>query len=33
MPVERSCGGVIFKDKKYLLLKYGWGHWGFVKGN
>lgn len=33
MPVERSCGGVIFKDKKYLLLKYEWGHWGFVKGN
>ncbi|HDN96282.1 MAG: diadenosine tetraphosphate hydrolase [Thermoplasmata archaeon] len=33
MPVERSCGAVIFKDKKYLLLKYEWGHWGFVKGN
>ncbi|RLF46620.1 MAG: diadenosine tetraphosphate hydrolase [Thermoplasmata archaeon] len=33
MPVERSCGAVIFKDGKYLLLKYGWGHWGFVKGN
>ncbi len=33
MPVERSCGAVIFKDGKYLLLKYEWGHWGFVKGN
>lgn len=33
MPVERSCGGVIFKDGKYLLLRYEWGHWGFVKGN
>ncbi|HHF55760.1 MAG TPA: NUDIX domain-containing protein [Thermoplasmatales archaeon] len=33
MPVERSCGGVIFREGKYLLLKYGWGHWGFVKGN
>ena len=19
--------------RKYLLLKYGWGHWGFVKGH
>lgn len=33
MAVEKSCGGVIFKEGKYLLLKYGWGHWGFVKGN
>jgi len=33
MAVEKSCGGIIFKDGKYLLLKYGWGHWGFVKGN
>jgi len=30
---ERSCGAVIFHGKKYLLLKYGWGHWGFVKGH
>lgn len=30
--VERSSGGVIFNDDEYLLLKYGWGHWGFVKG-
>ncbi len=33
MPVERSCGAIIFKGEKYLLLKYEWGHWGFVKGN
>jgi len=32
MAFEFSCGGIIFKDKKFLLLKYGWGHWGFVKG-
>ncbi|MEA2053779.1 MAG: NUDIX domain-containing protein [Candidatus Thermoplasmatota archaeon] len=32
MPVERSCGAIIFHNGKYLLLKYGWGHWGFVKG-
>jgi len=31
--MERSCGGIIFYGKEYLLLKYGWGHWGFVKGN
>ncbi len=33
---EKSCGAVIFyggKDRKYLLLRYGWGHWGFVKGH
>jgi 8-oxo-dGTP pyrophosphatase MutT (NUDIX family) len=29
---EKSCGAVIFHEGKYLLLKYGWGHWGFVKG-
>ena len=33
MPAEKSCGAIIFKDGKYLLLKYEWGHWGFVKGN
>jgi len=33
MPVEKSCGAVIFHENEYLLLKYGWGHWGFVKGN
>ena len=31
--MERSCGAVIFHENLYLLLKYGWGHWGFVKGN
>jgi|SRR3989344_1885469 len=33
---EKSAGVIIFlKDNgiKYLILKYGWGHWGFVKGN
>lgn len=30
---EQSCGAVIFSDDAYLLLRYGWGHWGFVKGN
>ncbi|MFO8133292.1 MAG: bis(5'-nucleosyl)-tetraphosphatase [Thermoplasmatota archaeon] len=33
MPVERSCGAVVFNDGGYLLLRYGRGHWGFVKGN
>ena len=33
MAMERSAGGVIFCGELYLLLKYGWGHWGFVKGN
>ncbi len=31
---ERSAGAVIFsKDMQFLLLKYGAGHWDFVKGN
>ncbi len=32
---EKSCGIIIYrcdKKKEYLLLKYGYGHWGFVKG-
>ncbi|KAA0003433.1 MAG: NUDIX domain-containing protein [Thermoplasmata archaeon] len=34
MPFERSCGVILFnKEKNFLLLKYGWGHWGFIKGN
>jgi len=33
MPVERSCGAVVFNGDAYLLLQYGRGHWGFVKGN
>jgi 8-oxo-dGTP pyrophosphatase MutT (NUDIX family) len=34
--MEKSCGAVIFSKngkREYLLLKYGWGHWGFVKGH
>jgi len=40
---EVSCGAVIFRGggregkegakREYLLLKYGGGHWGFVKGH
>jgi len=33
---EKSCGAVVFlknSDAKYLLLRYGAGHWDFVKGN
>ncbi len=33
MPTERSCGAVVYNRDGYLLLRYGWGHWGFVKGN
>lgn len=36
MEKEASAGVIVFKqDKeiKYLLLQYGLGHWGFVKGN
>lgn len=34
MPFEHSCGVVIFhKEKGFLLLRYTYGHWGFVKGN
>ena len=31
----KSCGAVIFhknEERKYIILKYAWGHWGFVKG-
>jgi len=31
--MEKSVGAVIIKDNKYLILKYGLGHWGFVKGH
>jgi len=34
--MEKSCGAIIFtrnNTRRYLLLKYGWGHWGFVKGH
>lgn len=31
---ERSAGAAIFsEDMQFLLLKYGVGHWDFVKGN
>ena len=34
---EVSCGAIIFRRTKegikYLLLHYGMGHWGFVKGH
>ncbi len=32
---EKSCGVIIYcgdKERDYLLLKYDYGHWGFVKG-
>ncbi|PDM27063.1 diadenosine tetraphosphate hydrolase [Candidatus Bathyarchaeota archaeon B24-2] len=35
MPVERSCGAIVFKKNdeiKYLLLQYNPKYWGFVKG-
>ena len=31
--MEKSSGAVIYKNDKYLLLKYSMGHWGFVKGH
>jgi 8-oxo-dGTP pyrophosphatase MutT (NUDIX family) len=33
MASEKSCGAVIFKENKYLLLHYEGGHWDFVKGH
>jgi len=37
MPLEKSAGAVIFRKENnniyYLLLHYGLGHWGFVKGH
>jgi len=36
MTLEKSCGAVVFIKKEeieYLLLHYGEGHWGFVKGH
>jgi 8-oxo-dGTP pyrophosphatase MutT (NUDIX family) len=35
MPTEISSGAVVFRETpqtEYLLLRYGAGHWGFVKG-
>lgn len=37
MPDERSAGAVVYRRedgrRRYLLLKYRSGHWGFVKGH
>lgn len=33
MRFEKSAGAVVYQDNKFLLLKYGKGHWGFVKGH
>ena len=36
MPLEKSCGAVIFRRNganTYLLLHYEGGHWDFVKGH
>ena len=30
---ERSIAAVVYYQKQYLLLKYGLGHWEFVKGH
>jgi 8-oxo-dGTP pyrophosphatase MutT (NUDIX family) len=33
---EKSCGIIIYREDKiryYLLLKYNYGHWEFVKGH
>jgi 8-oxo-dGTP pyrophosphatase MutT (NUDIX family) len=30
---EKSIAAVVFHKDEYLLLKYGLGHWGFVKGH
>jgi len=37
MPIEKSAGAIIFRKNKgkiyYLVLKYGLGHWDYVKGH
>ncbi len=33
MKQERSIGAVVFHDDEFLMLKYGLGHWGLVKGH
>ncbi|MGV9171706.1 MAG: NUDIX domain-containing protein [Promethearchaeia archaeon] len=33
MKYENSVGAVVYKGNECLLLKYGMGHWGLVKGN
>jgi bis(5'-nucleosidyl)-tetraphosphatase len=36
MPIEKSAGAIVFrrqnKEIKYLIIKYGWGHWEFPRG-
>lgn len=33
MKEEHSIAAVVYHEDQYLLLKYGLGHWGFVKGH
>jgi bis(5'-nucleosidyl)-tetraphosphatase len=33
MKKEHSIAAVVYNENQYLLLKYGLGHWGFVKGH
>ncbi|MBD3343386.1 MAG: NUDIX domain-containing protein [Candidatus Lokiarchaeota archaeon] len=33
MKIEKSVGAIVYNQGKVLLLKYGMGHWGLVKGN
>jgi len=35
MKIEKSCGAIIYfgVPRKFLLLHYGKGHWGFPKGH
>ena len=36
MVFEKSCGGIVFNQNKYLLVKHlaeNSGHWGFPKGH
>lgn len=36
MPIEKSAGAVVFRrennKRKYLLIRYAWGHWEFPRG-
>lgn len=33
MLLETSCGGIVFRKDKYLVIKQSHGHWGFPKGH
>lgn len=33
MKNEYSIGAVVYNGNEFLILKYGMGHWGLVKGN